>query len=225
MKAAYKIAVSALIFLGAFSVNAHASAVNIHGNAEIKQLTNVSTAVNYKADKESREVADITKVFSALFKEKLSQYKVEIIDNSIKDIPEYSYCDKYVMGITDYSGKKVFIHENNHDWMTRHILYHEAGHVLDSLDKYSAIDYVGGDVYEFYSSSNDFSDIFKDEKNQMKDFSYEEYYTTDQSEYFAESFALYIDDGARLKRRAPRTYEFIDKVYKSVHKDNSGIAR
>lgn len=80
-------------------------------------------------------------------------------------------------------------------------MYHELGHMID----------LNYDNNTFISNSAQFLTIYNKEKRHLiylQEDMYE-YCIRDSQEYFAESFAEYMESGFELKRNAPKTYEFI----------------
>lgn len=72
---------------------------------------------------------------------------------------------------------------------------HEIGHAWD----YTTAGYTK-------SYLNDFYPIYLEEKNQM--FGADNYFAQEETEYFAECFAIYLMNPNQLKNKAPKTYEY-----------------
>lgn len=65
----------------------------------------------------------------------------------------------------------------------------------------------------YYSKTKEFIDIFnKEKKSDIKLYSNEKYFLSDSIEYFAECGAIYHLNEDKLKRLAPRTYEYLDGI-------------
>ena len=103
-----------------------------------------------------------------------------------------------IMGSTYYGPRIILI--KNDMYFIDNTIYHEIGHVLD--DK-SHILYASG--------TEEFIDIYTEEKdNFVVDNNYD-YFVSDEKEYFASAFAEYMLNPNRLKENTPKTYEFIRK--------------
>lgn len=77
-------------------------------------------------------------------------------------------------------------------------LLHEFGHFLDSLHGY-------------VSTTDEFVQIFYEEKEYLTTFSYDNHYKSNTKEYFAESFEQIIENPERCRNEVPKTYEFITR--------------
>ncbi len=77
---------------------------------------------------------------------------------------------------------------------------HEMGHYVDIV-------LLGTEDWP-PSYSNEFNNIYEQEKNGFSD----NYPKSDAHEYFAETFALYIEYAGSLQQDFPRTYEYMDKL-------------
>lgn len=85
--------------------------------------------------------------------------------------------------------------------LARYTVFHEFGHLLDY--RQLMID---------YSSTNEFKDIYEEEKENFKTvYGGYEYAISTKEEYFASAFAEYMMNPDRLKSNTPRTYNYIEK--------------
>lgn len=112
-------------------------------------------------------------------------YVLDTIDNN-----------ELILGQTFY-GLKLILIKDEFAFVER-TFYHECGHVLD--------DEV---AFTFASSSDEFIEIYNEEKHMFKSEGNLEYYISTPREYFASAFAEYMTDPERLKENTPRTYEYI----------------
>lgn len=154
-------------------------------------------------------------------KQQLSIFDINIINEMIKD--KFKDKDKLTMGFIDYNTKTIYVSNNKSNSSNADkIFYHEIGHSINYVfvkktsqaiynDKVEYFDSSHWE-YEYYSKSQEFIDIFKEEKHDIYLYSDEKYFLTDSSEYFAECVAIYHQKPDKLKRLAPGTYEFLDKV-------------
>lgn len=125
-------------------------------------------------------------------------YKIAIVTND-----KIGY---HVAGKCSYTKKTIELAcdvANSYD----RTMYHELGHMID-------YDYNGS----FTSDSAQFLEIYKKEKKHLVYLQEDmyNYCTRDPQEYFAESFAEYIESSYELKRNAPKTYQFINDYVKTL---------
>ena len=106
--------------------------------------------------------------------------------------------DGYILaGSTAVNAKTIYL--NDLSYLSYESICHEMGHFFDvELSKE-----VNGNVRS--SKSQDFIDIWNAEKNSYGD----PYCISTSAEYFADSFASYIQNGENLKAKCPRTYNYI----------------
>lgn len=103
----------------------------------------------------------------------------------------------------DYIGiKKSLLNQQ----LGKTTVYHEIGHAYDNC------------VSKTYSAEhkNEFEKIYEKEKNKIRILEGSSYSHTrsSASEYFAESFAIYMLDAKLLKKYVPETYKYLAKVTK-----------
>lgn len=77
-------------------------------------------------------------------------------------------------------------------------LLHEFGHFLDSL-------------YGFVSLSDEFKQIYYEEKDYITVFAYDDHYKSNPQEYFASAFEQMMKNPERCKSEVPKTYEFVSR--------------
>lgn len=111
-----------------------------------------------------------------------------VLDPGMDGYP-YNY-----MGLCVYSDKQLIIRDYQSD-----TIYHEFGHYFA---------YTNGEI----DTSKKFQSIFKKEKKKFKG-SNPNSNTANSSEYFAECFKSYLLKEKWLKKRCPKTYQYIDKYY------------
>ena len=150
-------------------------------------------------------MGETTQPINSLLQSKVDRYSVEYTN----DIPNMNSGLKEATtnAVVNYGDRTIKVRKSLDTNYKKHSLLHEEGHVLDT--------YMIGDTIlsRHFSSIDRFKEIFDKEKLNLEDFSYDVYYTDDIHEYFAESFAMYIENPSRVKRLAPLTYGFIDELY------------
>ena len=110
--------------------------------------------------------------------------------------------DENIAGRTTYGPKIIEVKYNSYD--AKKTMFHECGHVLD--DEMSNVGLI--------SSSDEFQEIYEEEKHKLVvDYNYE-YIISDPAEYFAGAFAEYMTNPERLKENTPKTYYFIENCLK-----------
>mgnify|MGYP003294019116 CR=1 FL=1 len=104
-------------------------------------------------------------------------------------------------------GKTYFIPRiikiSNLDLCVKRTTFHEIGHVIDDEA-----------TLKFISGSDEFIDIYLDEKENFRVSNNYDYFTSTEIEYFAQAFSEYMMDPYRLKTYTPRTYDFIEQCLK-----------
>lgn len=117
-------------------------------------------------------------------------YIVELIDN-----------DEYIMGQTNFTSRLVLIKLNSP--FVERTTFHECGHILD--DELA---------FAFISGSDEFMDIYLEERDEFRVDNNKSYFISTEKEYFASAFAEYMIGPERLKRNTPKTYAFIEQCLK-----------
>ena len=86
------------------------------------------------------------------------------------------------------------------------VITHELGHALDSYESGFK-----------ESSTKEFKNIYKEEKDKLYpiDKNSSNYFKSNTQEYFAQAVVMYIYQKDILKEVAPKTYEYVDKVFKN----------
>jgi len=106
--------------------------------------------------------------------------------------------DGYILaGSTSINAKTIYL--NDLSYLSYESICHEMGHFFDVV----LTPEVNGNVR--CSKSQDFIEIWKAEKNSYGD----AYCTSTSAEYFADSFASYIQSGDSLYAKCPKTYNYI----------------
>ena len=104
-------------------------------------------------------------------------------------------------GYCDPNVKKIFIKAATDEFKSS--LWHEVGHFIDFQCDYP-------------SESSEFAEIFKKEKGYLmrenNTYEFYKYCTMNEKEYFAESFANYMNDSYKLQMVAPGTFGIIDRI-------------
>jgi hypothetical protein len=96
---------------------------------------------------------------------------------------------------------------SNKDILVERTTLHEVGHVIDDES-----------AFTFISRSNEFKEIYQEEKENFKYVVIDnhEYFISSEIEYFAQAFSEYMLNPEGLKIFTPRTYEFIDRCVKNI---------
>ena len=99
-------------------------------------------------------------------------------------------------GLTDTGQKTIFLDDEYAD----DAMAHEMGHYVDMI-------LLGSDDWP-PSYSDEFRNIYEQEKDGFNS----SYPKSSPHEYFAETFALYIECAGSLQQDFPRTYEYMDRL-------------
>lgn len=91
------------------------------------------------------------------------------------------------------------------DGLEEHTFKHEVGHFIDMTENKE-----GNKLVFKYSNSKEFKEIYEKEKNKLFNDD-EAYYRDDITEYFAEAYAMFVDN-YDYKDIAPLTYDYIQNV-------------
>ena len=101
-----------------------------------------------------------------------------------------------VAGLTVIDENTIYLN----DKYAEEAIGHEMGHYVDIV-------LLGSDDWP-PSFSDEFNSIYESEKETFRS----NYPKSDPSEYFAETFGLYIEYAADLKKDFPKTYEYMDRL-------------
>lgn len=143
---------------------------------------------------------------------KLSKYEITETDKKIDEPYIHNTANDIIFGYTDYVNHKVVIYNTGKGIKDNHTMDHEAGHVFDTWDNENWSN-SKEEVPFLYSHSDEFESIFEKERHSIDSYSLEKYSNTNIEEYFAETFAWYLEKPKQLKKSSPLTYAFMDKVY------------
>lgn len=193
-----------ILFLGVLSSPIGAS-------AEVVNNSNVLPTEYINADRTKDAVTNVDKVITDYMKQKLSMYKVSVVDEDIYKIPNYTKENRRVVGITNYNDSEILVHNNYSSEDEKRILLHELGHTIDTWDT------LDGSYYKSvgkYSDTAEFKEIFKEECSSLTKYADEYYFETDVKEFFAESFAIYMNEPDVVKDKAPKLFNFMEKISK-----------
>ena len=150
---------------------------------------NVAASVSEKYDMEPDSV-------KALFVNEGWSLNV-VPGNKIAGYYNGSFSDEdYILsGVTD-SGKKDIYVSDREDYGINAV-NHEMGHFLDLSSN------------RMYSDMKKFKDIYKEEKDNGV---HSEYIKSSPTEYFAESYCMYIEKPDVLQKMYPKTYAYMDGI-------------
>lgn len=132
------------------------------------------------------------KVKDIMDEEGYQVYVVDVIDNKAEGM---------LLGRTYYGYKVIKI--LNRNYFVERTVLHEYGHALDKALKFNHI-----------SKTDEFKQIYLNEKANFKVDENRDYYVEDITEYFAQAFAEYIQNPQRLQDNTPETYTFIENCIK-----------
>lgn len=127
-------------------------------------------------------------------------YSIYVVDPLESTVEGYITLGRtfFRFGVIQISNKDI--------WVERTTL-HEVGHVIDDES-----------AFTFISRSNEFKEIYQEEKENFKYVVIDnhEYFISSEIEYFAQAFSEYMLNPEGLKMFTPRTYEFIDRCIKNI---------
>ncbi len=187
--------------------------------------THAAVIQNEKTETQKQEVVS---TLSPYMKLKSMMYNFIFEDTAISNLEQYKDTPKskkdIVMGLIDYDKALIYVHDEGNRQKSEHIMYHELGHALDAFDE------LDNSIFKKagkYSSTDEFKSIFSEEKNCLLKLAKEKYYTDDPGEYFAESFAIYMEFPDLVKKNAPKTYAYIhekaNQQYIEAQTDNKYV--
>ncbi len=113
----------------------------------------------------------------------------------------YQSKTKNTIGLTIYSKKRIYV-SNNEGYIASAVI-HELGHALDYSNNY-------------ISFSDEWISIYNEERKQS---GYAEYFINDSREYFAESVQQYYTYKEMVRKKTPKTYEFIKNLVKAYENE------
>lgn len=161
--------------------------VHINGNISVDRATYLNNACNYIP-------SSVLSAFDSL------GFKIEI----------GNYGQSWA-GLFNSGTKYIYV-ENNTSMDLVYVLSHEMGHFVDMLtfDKYESC---------LSSQTSEFTSIFNEERTNLSPrySSNYNYYTSDQTEYFAECFSQYILDSGTLSSRNPKSYDYVNRRFNSIN--------
>lgn len=130
------------------------------------------------------------------------------IERNVGTLQQYAKSkNTYINGVTIFSTHSICISDRvTKSFEKERILYHEIGHVLDYELGYN----------KPYSGTDELQHIFEEERSQISYYSGEYFFTDLPSEFFAESYSMYICKREKLKKYGPLVYEYLDKI---AHED------
>lgn len=97
------------------------------------------------------------------------------------------------VGLTIYYHARIYVQNNS--FSISYCTIHEVGHALDFINNFVSYDNEWKKIYETEAIDSGLSS----------------YFTSSNSEYFAETFQKFFLEPEELKQKAPNTYEFISK--------------
>lgn len=149
----------------------------------------------------------LTLCSSNAFADNINNYKVIFSNEKLCNIDSLKDYDlnKSIDGLILYDYKEIYVYTNTVQGIN-HVLNHEYGHALDNYCDDNGVWYCG-----LYSDTKEFNMIYeKEHKHSFADnIRNPKYFRNDIHEYFAESYAYYIEN--RLNKQS-LTYEYINRI-------------
>lgn len=137
----------------------------------------------------------------------LDGYSIQFTNENINETERYNDKKDKVVGTIDYGIKNIVITTNRDNKKVIRTMLHEIGHAIDS---YSDENYPGK-----FSDTYEFEKIYEEEEfNAFKSISNKNYYKRNIHEYFAQSFALYIENDSEFMKNQQKTHEYIENILK-----------
>lgn len=171
----------------------------VTGDIFIRNLKHIPEYISVGNDVVDENIFKAIKCFSELPQNVQNVFvnngwKIRISSEYLMDSPDCEgYCDPNV--------KKIFFKAAVEQFKSS--LWHEVGHFIDFQCDYP-------------SGSSEFAEIFKKEKGYLmrenNTYEFYKYCTMNEKEYFAESFANYMNDSYKLQMVAPGTFGIIDRI-------------
>lgn len=171
----------------------------VTGDIFERKIKHIPDYIIADSDVVDENISNVIEIFSKI----PTKIQKEFLDSGW----EISISSEYINGMPDCEGccvitsQTIYIQAAANNLKTA--LWHEIGHFIDFQRN-------------FPSDSWRFSRIFEKEKNYLlkEQISLDSYVysISDKQEYFAESFANYMDHSLKLKSIAPRTHKFIKKI-------------
>lgn len=149
------------------------------------------------------EVKDYIEKFNITIDDRPEHLKFELCKRLMED------CDSIVVKGKTHEGEIKYV---NIFVGSKENVLHEIGHIFD----------IRGREEYFLSSSNWFRLVYEKECAVA---GYDEYLSSDATEYFAESFVDYCLDNELMKSKRPHTHAFISQAIRSLSYSDEDAAK
>lgn len=161
-------------------------------------LINISTEGNIK----SRHIKKLLKVIETIpshILECFNEHGFQVVLTDV-NIAERYYHDTSlgdIAGLFVENESTIYISSKRN--YINHSTIHEFGHFFDYINDWSSL-------------SKDFTNIYIEEKDNLKIISHDNHYKSNSSEFFATSFQQYLNNPEKLKNEVPKTYNYLKEM-------------
>ena len=161
-------------------------------------LINISTEGNIK-NKDIKKLLKIIETIPSHILESFNEngFKVVLTDVNIAEIYYQDTSLGDIAGLFVENESTIYISSKRN--YINHATIHEFGHFFDSINNWS-------------SSSEEFTNIYIEEKDNLKIISHDNHYKSSSAEFFATSFQQYFKNPKKLKNEAPKTYNYLKEL-------------
>lgn len=117
-----------------------------------------------------------------------------------------TYYNDYVIGslMELYDNKQKILYVSARNKAIKRAAVHGMGHVFDSITGWKSY------------TTDEFKNIFNEEKNTIKIIDGRNYHKQSEKEYFAEAFYHFITDPSTTKSTAPKTVNFFENLISNI---------
>lgn len=151
--------------------------------------------------------------------ENLNRYqKIRLSEYSIQEMEERKHKENNkvtIYGEINSHNKTIGIVDTNNEVKMTRVLYHEIGHMIDTNTETNAIG--------LYSNTEEFKGLYERNKEILAEYSNEHYFETSKSEFFAESFGMYLEDREKMRDRSKEVYEYFKNIEEKSMEESNGI--
>lgn len=186
-----------LIILIAFDLydNAFYNNGEIIRTEYVNNLINISTEGNI-TNRHTKKLLKLIETIPSHILECFNEYGFQVVLTDV-NIAERYYQDTSlgdIAGLFVENESTIYISSKRN--YINHATIHEFGHFFDYINDWS-------------STSEDFINIYIEEKDNLQIISHDNHYKSSSSEFFATSFQQYLKNPKKLKNEAPKTYNYL----------------
>lgn len=177
------------------------------------------SGVDYNKNISNKTIKYISNTYKSIPKSirndvKKKGWKIKVSKDDLDKIYNYSRePGTTTVGMCDYTNKLIIVKRRTYDTLYNTSIYllHEVGHFVN---------YHSG-AYSSPTYRSKFQNIYNEEKakfNRLQDrlnLMTTAHNTSNTSEYFAQTFAVYMKEPNKLKKSCPKTYKYIRKIVKN----------